>query len=132
MATLTGYAIIGSVIGGQVLSAINPSALSVDGGIVIVALLNLVIVFIGGRFLHQFDRYAWIPTFIATVIAVGCGGEHLHKQADVPATSASAVLSFAATIAGFFLPWATLASDLTVRFDARSKPYVTGFPQVTS
>ena len=121
MCTLTGYAILGSVLGGQVLSAINPSALSVDGGIVIIALLNLVIVFIGGRFLHQFDRYAWIPTFIATVIAVGCGGEHLHKQVSVPPASASTILSFAATIAGFFLPWSALASDLTVRFDAKSK-----------
>ncbi|EOO03989.1 putative purine-cytosine permease fcy22 protein [Phaeoacremonium minimum UCRPA7] len=55
------------------------------------------------------------------LVAVGCGGKHLHKQVDAPEATASSVLSFAALIAGFFLPWSAIASDFTTYFDRRSK-----------
>ena len=129
MATLAGYGIIDCILGGQALSAINPNKLSINVGIVIVAIINLVIIFFGSKVIHQFDRYAWFPTLVAMLVAVGCGGKHLHKQVDAPEATASSVLSFAALIAGFFLPWSAIASDFTTYFDRRSKKqvYVPGF-----
>lgn len=108
------------ILGGQVLSTINPTALSINAGIVITAIISVVIVFCGAGWIHVFDLYAWFPTLVGILVAVGCGGNNLYKQAETEPASASSVLSFAAVIAGFFLPWSAIASDFTVHFDRRS------------
>ncbi|CAG9991105.1 unnamed protein product [Clonostachys byssicola] len=121
MATLFGYAILGSILGGQALSAINPEGLSVNVGIVILAIIDLILIFFGSRLIHQFDIYAWFPTLVAILVAVGCSGKHLHNQSVTEPATASSVLSFASLIAGFFLPWSAIASDFTTYFDSSSK-----------
>lgn len=110
MATVTGFVVIGAVVGGQTLSAVNGN-LSVDVGIVITCICTLVLSFCGYKVLHQYERFAWIPIFISIVIAIGCGGKHLSEQVAQPPASASTVLSFGGLIAGFIIPYGTLASD---------------------
>lgn len=123
MCGLMGYGILGAILGGQALSAINPSALSVNGGIVIIAIIDFVLIFLGSRWIHRFDMFAWIPSFIAVIIALGCGGKHLHKQAEHSPATVTSVLGFAAVHAGFFIPWATLGSDFTTYFQLDAKRY---------
>ncbi|KAK7429129.1 hypothetical protein QQZ08_004344 [Neonectria magnoliae] len=121
MATLAGFAILGCILGAQALSAINPDELSVNVGIVIIALINLIIIFFGSQLIHKFDMFAWFPTLVAILVAVGCGGNKLHQQVEAAPASASAIFNFSALIAGFYLPWAAIASDFTTYFDRRSK-----------
>lgn len=111
LATLTGFCIIDSVIGGQTLSAVSDGHLTPTVGIVIVAVLAMAICFFGFKVLHQYERFAWIPALVAIVVATGCGGKHLHEQVAVEAPVAATVLSFGALVAGFLVPWAALASD---------------------
>ncbi|PPJ56927.1 hypothetical protein CBER1_02229 [Cercospora berteroae] len=112
LATLTGFCVIDSVVGGLTLSSVNSGRLPPTAGIVIIGLIGLVVSFCGFHVLHFFERYAWIPAVVAIVVATGCGGEHLHKQVlRERSASASQVLSFGALIAGFLIPWAALASD---------------------
>ncbi|KAF2861568.1 cytosine-purine permease [Piedraia hortae CBS 480.64] len=111
MATLTGFCILDSVLGGQTLSAVGGGSLSPTVGIVIVALVSMIVCFCGFRILHLYERYAWIPALIAIIVATGVGGHQLHRQAKVESIPASAVLSFAGLIAGYVVPWAALASD---------------------
>lgn len=121
MATLAGYVILGSVLGGQALAALNPGKLSINVGIAIVAIINLILTFCGSRVIHLFDLYAWAPTLVGIVVATGCSGHHLHKQAPAEPATAGGVLGLAAIVAGFFLPWSTIASDFTTYFDRDSK-----------
>lgn len=121
MATLCGYGILGSILGGQALSAISPSTLSVTVGIVIICLVGLIVIFCGSKWIHTFDLYAWLPALVATIGVLGTGGKYLHLQAETESASAGAVLSFGALIGGFFLPWAAVSSDFTTFFDRRSK-----------
>ncbi|KAK5128673.1 hypothetical protein LTR85_000006 [Meristemomyces frigidus] len=111
LATLTGFCIIDSVIGGQTLSAVSGGHLTPTVGIVIIALVAMFICFFGIKVLHQYERFAWIPALIAIVVATGCGGKHLHEQVAVEAPAAATVLSFGALVAGFLLPWGALSSD---------------------
>ena len=111
LATLTGFCIIECVIGGQTISAVTDGHLTPTVGIVIIALLGMVICFMGFRVLHWYERFAWIPALIAIIVATGCGGNHLSNQVDVPAADAATVLSYASLVAGFLIPWAALASD---------------------
>ncbi|KAI1906823.1 hypothetical protein LOZ65_006827 [Ophidiomyces ophidiicola] len=110
LATVSGFTIIDCVIGGQTLSALN-SNVSVNVGIVTVAVLSLVISFFGYRVLHQYERYGWIPILAGIVIATGCGGRYLSRQVEARPASAPAVLSFGGLIAGYLVPWAALSSD---------------------
>ncbi len=111
LATITGFAVIDAVVGGQTLAAVNPGSISWTVGIVIVALIALFISFFGIKVLHQFERYAWIPSLIAMIIATGCGGKYLSQQVEVEAPEAAVVLSYGGLIAGFLIPWGAMSSD---------------------
>ncbi|KII94712.1 hypothetical protein PLICRDRAFT_33525 [Plicaturopsis crispa FD-325 SS-3] len=113
MASITGFCVIGSVIGGQSLAAVTDGSLSWNVGIVIVAILALFLSFCGYKILHQYERYAWIPVLIAILIATGCGGKYLHLQVETEAPTASSVLTFGGLIAGFIIPYSGMASDFT-------------------
>lgn len=123
LCTLAGFCVIDCVLGGQALSAVAASAdfssgnLSTTVGIVIIAVVALVLSFFGVKVLHQYERYAWIPVFVGVLVATGCGGSKLHLQTVAAPAEAATVLSFGALIAGFFLPWGTLASDFVVYHD---------------
>ncbi|KAK0670462.1 putative purine-cytosine permease [Cercophora samala] len=113
LATMTGFCIIIAVIGGQCLSAVADGNLSVTVGIVIISLVTLVISFCGYKWLHLYERYAWIPAFIALIVAAGCGGKDLANQVPAQPAKASAVLSYGMIMASYMVPWACLASDFT-------------------
>ncbi|KAF2118701.1 purine-cytosine permease FCY21 [Lophiotrema nucula] len=124
LATLTGFCVVDSVIGGQALSAVEGGR-TIDStvGIVIIALLALLISFCGFKVLHVYERWAWIPALIAIIIATGCGAKHLADQVDVPPATASQILGFAGLIAGFMLPWAALASDFSTYMHPKSPSF---------
>lgn len=94
--------------------------MSVNVGIVIIAIISLAITFCGYRVLYLYEKFSWIPVAIVFLIALG---ESAHKFRDLPqldpttpnpAPSAALVLSFAATIAGYVISWCTLAADYTI------------------
>jgi NCS1 nucleoside transporter family len=114
LATLVGFCVVDSVIGGMALSAVmDGTTINATVGIIIIALLALLISFCGFRVLHLYERYAWLPALIAIVIATGCGGKHLKLQVEAPPATAPQVLSFGGLVASFMLPWAALASDFS-------------------
>lgn len=114
LATLTGFCVIDSIVGGFALSAVmDGETISATVGIVIICLLALVIAFCGFRVLHVYERWAWIPALLALIIAAGCGGSKLSQQVEVPAATAAQILSFGGLVASFMLPWAALASDFS-------------------
>ncbi|KAI1318466.1 permease for cytosine/purines, uracil, thiamine, allantoin-domain-containing protein [Xylariaceae sp. FL0255] len=117
IATLGGFAIIGMVLGGSTLSAVSDGHIDSTAGIVIIGLLALVVSFGGYKFLHQFERYSWIIALIAIVITTGVGGRELLKQSEQPPASPATIVSFIGVIAGFMIPYAGLASDISVYCD---------------
>jgi purine-cytosine permease-like protein len=120
LATITGFAVIDCVVGGQTLASVNTGSISSTVGIVIIALIALLISFCGIKVLHQFERYAWIPSLIAIIIATGCGGSKLSQQAETEPPVAATVLSYAGLVAGFLIPWGAMSSDFAtyIRPDA--------------
>jgi NCS1 nucleoside transporter family len=124
LATLTGFCVVDSVIGGQALSAVQEgTTINATVGIVIIAVLALFISFCGFGVLHIYERWAWIPALAALIIAAGCGGKSLSHQVPVPAATASQVLSFGGLVASFMLPWAALASDFSTYMHPKAPPF---------
>ncbi|GFP59855.1 hypothetical protein ACSS6W_005058 [Trichoderma asperelloides] len=120
LASMTGFTVIICITGGQCISAISNGHVSIDVGIVIIAVLSLLVSFCGFRILHIYETYAFIPAIISVVIATGCAGSGLKKQSTPaePATAAD-VLNFGMIVASYQIPWAALASDFTTYFDPK-------------
>lgn len=123
LATLTGFCVVDSIIGGQALSAVKGGeTINATVGIVIIAILAMFISFCGFRVLHHYERWAWIPALIALIIAAGCGAKGLSQQVETEPATAPQVLSFGGLVAGFMLPWAVLASDFSTYMHSKAPP----------
>lgn len=122
-ATLTGFSLLSSIVGGQTLSSLNPDKIGVDVGIVIVCLVSFAVSLLGFNALHFWERWTWIPNLISIIIAVGCGGKYLHLQSDdaAPATP-SQVLTFGCLIAGYFITFGGTVSDYSIYHNPRGAP----------
>lgn len=120
-ASMLGYCILNSIVGGQTLSAVSSradgsSTLTPDVGIVVAACIALVVSFSGIKVLHYFERFFWLPTLICFLILIGeagTGPQALHVAANQPKASAESILGFAAIIAGFIISYSALVSDVS-------------------
>ncbi|KAI3478318.1 hypothetical protein L1887_59794 [Cichorium endivia] len=120
-ATMLGYCILNSIVGGQTLSAVSSradgtSTLTPDVGIVVAACIALVVSFSGIRVLHMFERFFWLPTLICFMILIGeagTGPNALHVASNEPKATAQSILGFAAIIAGFVISYSALVSDVS-------------------
>lgn len=120
-ASMLGYCILNSIVGGQTLSAVSSradgsSTLTPDVGIVVAACIALVVSFSGIRVLHYFERFFWLPTLICFLILIGKAGtgpQALHVASNQPKASAESILGFAAIIAGFIISYSALVSDVS-------------------
>jgi hypothetical protein len=62
---------------------------------------------------YRYERIAWLPVLITFIIASVVGGKHLSHPAPATPATASAVLSFASTLAGFSISFSSLSTDCT-------------------
>ncbi|WQF80270.1 Putative purine-cytosine permease [Colletotrichum destructivum] len=116
-ATVTGFSLSSSIVGGQTLAAVNPGHIDVKVGIVIACLVSFAASFVGYRALHMWERWQWLPNLVAIVIAVGFGGKHLWKQAETPPPTAAQILNYGGLMAGYFITFGGTASDFTAYHD---------------
>ncbi|QDS73262.1 hypothetical protein FKW77_004668 [Venturia effusa] len=114
LATTTGWCIISTIVAGQTLSAVSGGSLSWNLGIVIIALIALVIAFLGYKVVHEYERWCWIPALVAITITAGCGGHLLKEQGPTEPATAAGVLTFGCVVTSFTLTWALMASDFSV------------------
>lgn len=73
--------------------------------------------------LYRYERLAWIPIFIVYIIVVGVGSKHFSNPPPATPATASTILSFASTIAGFVITYSPLASDFTIYYDSSVPRY---------
>ncbi|KAH9174775.1 NCS cytosine-purine permease [Lactarius sanguifluus] len=109
-----GFAVLSCIVGGQALASVGNVSWTV--GIVVISVISLFISFCGLKVLSWFERIIWVPVVLVFIIATCVGGKHFaDAPAALPAT-ASQILTFGATIAGFTMTWAIISSDYTTYF----------------
>lgn len=72
----------------------------------------------------RFERYAWIPVAITTVIAVGVSWKHLGNPPPPVPVSAPSILGFAGVQAGFLITWSGFAADYGSYLQPENSTYV--------
>jgi purine-cytosine permease-like protein len=79
--TALGWASVNTIAGAQTLRVVSDDSLSIAIGIVIIAIISMVITFVGYKWIHIYERYSWIPVFIAYCVVAGVGGKYFtHSE----------------------------------------------------
>jgi NCS1 nucleoside transporter family len=116
-----GWAAVACITGGLALTAVSDGHVSLVLGIVILAVVALVISFIGLNLILIYERYAWIIFFIIFMIIYGQSGKYADNTTPASVTGSNlsaAVLSLLAIVYGSSASWCTMASDYYVLYPA--------------
>jgi purine-cytosine permease-like protein len=102
MISCIGWSTLDSISGALVLRAVSGASqpkIPTAAAIIMMAVLSLVPSFIGYRYIHAYERYAWIPVGIIFLILFGLSAKYMDLQlwpgSDVPSNvTAGGVLSY--------------------------------------
>ncbi|KAJ5777432.1 hypothetical protein N7520_000678 [Penicillium odoratum] len=121
---MLGYGMIDCLVGGQVLSAVSGGRMTVIVGIIIIAIMTWVVVLFGMRVFHIYERWAWLPQFIAVFVLVGSAGPKFDTT--ISSTGSSE------TIAGNRLSFFSLCLSASVAWAPAGADFFVYFPPTTS
>jgi NCS1 nucleoside transporter family len=116
VAACIGWSAVNVIIGGQLVAALTNGAIPRWAGILIIAILTTVVSIYGYRYVHRYERYAWIPMAVIFAILLVVAAPHL-KIIPTPAFNAAEIaglLSFGGAIYGFATGWSSYAADYNV------------------
>src|SRR5947209_7171522 len=96
-----------------VISTVGLGALAIP----IFAILTTLVSIYGYRYVHRYERYAWIPMAVIFAIMLIVAAPHFHIVASSNTTTAAeiaALLSFGGAVYGFATGWSSYAADYNV------------------
>ncbi|KAL8781795.1 MAG: hypothetical protein Q9203_000107 [Teloschistes exilis] len=76
-----GFCILGCIISGQIISAVNGGGLTIAAGCVISALCIGLIATFGIAMVHTYERYAFIPQLMAFFVLIGSAAKDFDHSA---------------------------------------------------
>src|SRR5438270_11282408 len=74
VAACIGWSTVNVIVGGQLVAALSGGAIPQQVGILAIAMLTTLISIYGYRYIHLYERYAWIPMAIIFFILVAVAG----------------------------------------------------------
>ncbi|KAJ5798705.1 nucleoside transporter [Penicillium pulvis] len=116
-----GWAAVACITGGLALTAVSDGKVSLILGIVILAVVALLISFVGLKAILIYERWAWMIFFIIFLIIYGETGQYADNTAPASVTGVTfsgEVLSLIAVVYGSSASWCTMASDYYVHYPA--------------
>ncbi|KAJ5131012.1 Permease cytosine/purine uracil thiamine allantoin [Penicillium bovifimosum] len=121
---MIGYGLIDCVVGGQILSAVSPSGMSVAVGIVIVAIISWAVATFGIQVFHYYERFAWVPQVIVVCILFGVSS----VKFDLSTASEGDVR----TVAGNRLSFFSICLSAGVTYTPLAADFFVYYPESTS
>src|SRR5258707_4716862 len=116
VAACIGWSAVNVSIGGQLVSALTNGAIPRWAGILVIAILTTLVSIYGYRYVHRYERYAWIPMAIIFVILLIVAAPHMHIIPTPAFTAAeiAGLVSFGGAVYGFATGWSSYAADYNV------------------
>lgn len=121
--TELGWCLVGVVVGGQILSYISNGSCPTVVGIIILSILSFIVAGFGYSMVHFYERYAFIPGFIATIILCAVGAKHYDSGAPN--------LYSGSTLAGNWLTMFTICFGSASGFLPMASDYYITYPETT-
>jgi NCS1 nucleoside transporter family len=116
VAACIGWSTVNVIIGGQLVNSLSSGAIPVWLGVLVIAILTTVVSIYGYRYVHRYERWAWIPMAIIFAILLVVAIPHMHII-PTPAYGAAEIagfISFGGAIFGFATGWSSYAADYNV------------------
>src|SRR6266568_68589 len=116
VAACIGWSVVNVIIGGQLINALSGGKVPSWAGILILAILTTLVSVFGYRYVHRYERWAWIPMAVIFAIMLIVAAPHFSIVAT-PAFGAAEIaglLSFGGAVYGFATGWASYAADYNV------------------
>lgn len=111
-----GWSAVNSIVGAQLIQAVNPSVPG-GAGIAIIAVCTFIVCTFGYKLVHAYEFVAWVPPFIIFLIILGVfahSGDFVNIPMNTGTAELGSVLSFGSVIYGFATGWTSYAADYTV------------------
>src|SRR5205085_9436228 len=112
VAACIGWSVVNVIIGGQLIAALSGGRVPSWAGILILAILTTLVSIYGYRYVHSYERYAWIPMALMFAIMLFVAAPHF-SIVPTPAMGAAEIaglLSFGGAVYGFATGWASYAA----------------------
>src|SRR5207248_1117132 len=107
VAACIGWSAVNVIVGGQLVVALSNGIIPLWVGILAIAILTTIVSIYGYRYVHRYERYAWIPMAIMFAIMLIIAAPHFSIVASSNTSTAAeiaALLSFGGAIYGFACP----------------------------
>src|SRR5713101_8403393 len=116
VATTLGWSAVNVIVGAQFVVALSGGAIPLWVSIVAIAILTTLVSIYGYRYVHSYERYAWIPMAIMFAIILVLAAPHFRA---IPAQNSglaevAAFITFGGAIYGFATGWSSYAADYNV------------------
>jgi NCS1 nucleoside transporter family len=111
-----GWSAVNVIVGGQLLENLTHEFIPLWAAILIIAVLTTVVSLYGYRYVHRYERWAWIPMAVIFAIMFVASAPHF-KAIPTPAFGAAEIanfFSFGGAIYGFATGWSSYAADYNV------------------
>jgi NCS1 nucleoside transporter family len=116
VAACIGWSAVNVIIGSQLIASLSNGAIPSWVGILIIAVLTTLVSIYGYRYVHRYERYAWIPMAIIFLILLFVAAPHF-QIIPTPAFNAAEIaslISFGGAVYGFATGWSSYAADYNV------------------
>ncbi len=110
-----GWSAVGTLLAAEILNALSGGGIPVAAGVLAVAVLTALVSIYGYRYVHLYERYAWIPMAAIFLLIAACVLPRFHPP--VPAACGIPALgdwiSFGGVVFGAAIGWSSYAADYT-------------------
>ena len=116
VAACLGWSTVNVIVGGQLVAALSKGAVPQQVGILVITILTTLVSIYGYKYIHRYERYAWIPMAIIFFLLLLVAGPKMSIIPTPPLNVAeiASFISFGGAIYGFATGWSSYASDYNV------------------
>ena len=109
VAACIGWSTVNVIVGGQLVAALSGGTVPRWVGILIIAILTTLVSIYGYRYVHRYERYAWIPMAVifAIMLFVTAPGFSIVPTPAFGIASVASFISFGGAIYGFATGWSS-------------------------
>src|SRR6266481_7091933 len=91
VAACIGWSAVNVIIGSQLIASLTNGAVPFWAGVLILAVLTTLVSIYGYRYVHSYERYAWIPMAVIFAIMVVVAAPHFSIVASSNTTTAAEI-----------------------------------------
>lgn len=116
VAACIGWSAVNVIVGGQLVYALSGGAIPRWVGILVIAGLTTFISLYGYKYVHRYERYAWMPMLFifSTMFFVSAPNFRVVAPSTTGLVQLAGFMSFGSAVYGFATGWSSYAADYNV------------------